>query len=118
MNLNSYQIPLLSRAIEFASQNHRVISQNLANVNTPNYQTQEIPFAQFLQHVEQPGNLSKDKELKLEALEVQGLKTRHDGNNVDLDREMANIKRNDLMYQTLTQLIGSKLATMKQAIKG
>ena len=111
------QYQLLSNAIEFANQNHRVISQNLANVNTPEYQTRELSFGQFLERVEQ-SKLDGGEVLEFDLKYAEGLETRADGNNVDLDRELANLKKNDLAHQTLTQLLGSKIGIMKTAIKG
>ena len=43
------QYRLLTNAIEFASQNHRVISQNVANVNTPEYKARTISFDAILE---------------------------------------------------------------------
>ena len=49
---------------------------------------------------------------------VQGLPTRNDGNNVDMDRELANLKKNALAHQTLTQLLGTQIGIMQRAISG
>lgn len=117
MTIHSSQFQLLSKAMEFAQQNHRVISSNLANVNTPNYQARELSFDKFLQSMD--GNTSSADDPKIYGTRlVEGLLARTDGNNVDLDREIANLKQNDLMFQTLAQLIGSKLDLMKTAIRG
>jgi len=118
MNGMTSQYQLLSNAIEFANQNHRAISQNLANVNTPNYEAQQLSFEQFLKQVEtSPANEGEMlRNLKLEN--TPGLAYRSDGNNVDLDRELANLKKNDLAHQTLTQLLGSQIKIMKKAISG
>lgn len=111
------QFEMLSHAIEFAQQHHRVISQNLANVNTPNYLTRQLSFAQFLESIERGGSAgSAPPEYDLQLTE--GLATRADGNNVDLNRELGNLKRNDLIYQTLIQLMGAKIDAMKLAIRG
>jgi flagellar basal-body rod protein FlgB len=112
------QYQLLSNAIEFANQNHRAISQNLANVNTPNYESQQLSFEQFLKHVEtaRPEDGTGNKQFELQN--TPGLASRSDGNNVDLDRELANLKKNDLAHTTLTQLLGSQIKIMKKAIVG
>ncbi len=106
------QYRLLTNAIEFASQNHRVISQNMANVNTPNYQAKELSFEQFLE----VAGSKETREFNIEY--VQGLSTRNDGNNVDMDRELASLKKNALAHQTLTQLLGSQIGIIQRAISG
>jgi len=117
MSLQISQFDLLSQAIEFTQQNHRVISQNIANVNTPNYQTRELNFQQFLERVEST-RTGQNGSVRYEVGVAEGLVERADGNNVDLDTELASIKRNDLIFQTLAQLMGTKLDVMKAAIRG
>ncbi|HMP80426.1 MAG TPA: flagellar basal body rod protein FlgB [Pirellulaceae bacterium] len=110
------QFRLLSHALDFASQNHRVISQNLANINTPNYQARQLSFEQFLDHI-QKGHRSEPPP-QYDVHLTAGLTARADGNNVDLDAELGNLKRNDLTYQALNELLGAKFEIMKAAIKG
>jgi flagellar basal body rod protein FlgB len=35
-----------------------------------------------------------------------------------MDREVARLKKNSLAYQTLTQLLGSKIGMLQRAING
>ncbi len=116
MSLHISQYELLSNAIEFAGQNHRVISQNIANINTPNYKSMELSFETFLKSAEK-GPSGGDQQTPIKVQLTEGLESRTDGNNVDLDNELANMKRNDLIYQTLTQLVGSKLDLMRMAMR-
>jgi flagellar basal-body rod protein FlgB len=111
MTLEISQSQVLHNALEFASQNHRVISQNMANLNTPGYQSLEL-------FVEQLANNASHATPEFETRAVEGLQERPNGNNVDLDTEMSNMRRNDLIFQTLTQLLGAKVDMLKTAIKG
>lgn len=110
------QFQTLEQAIKFAQQSHRVTGQNIANLNTPGYQAQELPFEQLLARLNGQGATTHSPDYQAE--EVQGLTVRTDGNNVDLDRELASLKKNALAYQTLTQLLGSKMGILKQSING
>ena len=111
MTIKVSQSQILSDALEYASQNHRVISQNMANLNTPGYQSMELI-------VEQLAAGSNQASPQFETRPTEGLRERANGNNVDLDTEMSNMRRNDLIHQTLTQLLGSKVDMLKTAIKG
>lgn len=104
----------LAKAIQFAERAHRTTGQNLANLNTPGYRALEVPFDQLLSKIEN----KPDALEKYVVQEVEGLEVRTNGNNVDLDRELAMLKKNTLAYQTLTQLLGSKMGILKQAING
>lgn len=110
------QFQLLHHALEFSNQNHRVISQNLANVNTPNYRARQLSFEQFLADVQKHNLTGAARQFDVQLAE--GFIARGDGNNVDLDAEIANLKRNDLIHQTLIQLLGAKMETTRTAIKG
>lgn len=111
----SSQFDTLQHAMEFARQSHLVNGQNIANVNTPNYKAKEVSFQQLLSTLE-GGTASTTKRGQFKLHDVDGLQVRVDGNNVDLDRELATLKKNALAYQTLAQLLGSKMGLLQRAI--
>ncbi len=107
----------LSLAIQFAQESHRVTGQNLANVSTPNYKAGEVSFEQFLSKIEDSKSSPADI-TQMVVTKVEGLAERADGNNVDLERELAMMKKNSMTYQTLTQLLGSKMGILQRAMQG
>jgi flagellar basal-body rod protein FlgB len=107
----------LGLAIQFAHQSHRVTGQNLANENTPNYKARELSFEQFLEKAGDPKTNVSDI-TQLAVRHVEGLTERTDGNNVDLERELAMMKKNSMAYQTLTQLLGSKMGILQRSMRG
>ena len=111
------QIDLLGHALRFAQQAHGVISQNIANVNTPGFMTKQLSFDQFLETV-QTHNSDSSPPDDFQVEMAKGLVPRADGNNVDLDQEVANLKKNGLMYQAFSQLLAAKMDTMRRAITG
>lgn len=111
----SSQIRLLSNAIKVTNENHRVLSQNIANINTPGYKTQRLDFKSAMEKLRENDSGTN---LNLEVIREEGLPERMDRNNVDLEREMSELKKNSLMAETYTQLVAAKLATMRRAISG
>lgn len=109
------QYYLIGNALRNAEQNHRVVTQNIANVNTPGYQTQELSFDQFLKQV-QRGDADRGFVGDLPVEIVEGLAQRVDGNNVDIDQQVGALKKNSLLFQTYSQLLASKMATIRQAM--
>jgi flagellar basal-body rod protein FlgB len=106
---------LLGTALRFAELEHGVISQNIANANTPNYRTRELSFDEFLdaaRHANPDSQPDGDVEVRL----TEGLATRADGNNVDLDREMGRLKQNAMLFKTLSQLLMSQMDVMRRAM--
>ena len=108
------QFQALGKAIQFAQQSHNVTGQNLANVNTPDYKTREVSFQQLLESIESHSPKLTVYEIK----ETPGLEERPNGNNVDMEREFGLIKKNSLVYQTLSQLLGAKMGIMQRSISG
>lgn len=106
---------LLGSALRFAELEHGLISQNIANANTPNYKTRELSFDDFLdaaRHANTDSHPDGDVEVRL----TEGLATRADGNNVDLDREMGRLKQNAMLFKTLSQLLMSQMDVMRRAM--
>lgn len=116
MTIHFSKQALLQDATDFATRNHRVISQNMANVNTPNYRTRQLSFEQFVEQATAKRKTSADS-VKLDVEISDELAIRPDGNSVDLDAEVAKLKQNELYHQTLTQLMGSKIETMRNAMR-
>lgn len=111
------QYYLIGNAMRHAEQTHRVVSQNIANVNTPGYRAQELSFDDYMKTVKS-GETNRGFVDELPVQFVEGLNERTDGNNVNMDHEVANLKKNALMFQSYSQLLAAKMSTMRKAIQG
>jgi flagellar basal-body rod protein FlgB len=109
------QTELLTKLMEVSGMRHRVVSQNLANVNTPGYQRLKVDFDEALSNEIQNGNIT-DLKIEPTVVEDKSLPARADGNNVDIDLEIGELQRKAMMYQTYSQLLASQFATMRLAI--
>jgi len=118
MSVTPSQFGVLSKMLDAAALRHRAVSQNLANVNTPGYRRLEVSFEEQLASQMSGGSKVDINGLKPQLVESEGLPTRADGNNVDIDVEMGQMNKNALLYQTYTQVLASKIATMRSAITG
>ncbi|TWU02169.1 flagellar basal body rod protein FlgB [Stieleria varia] len=111
------QVNLLGSALKGVDANHRAVSQNIANVNTPGYKTQQVNYDELMRQLESRN--AQDSVIDNVSTEtVSGLAERVDGNNVDLEREVSELKKNALVFQTYSHLMASKLDTMRRAISG
>lgn len=116
-----YQIELLASAITASEKTHRVHAQNIANVNTPGYKTQTIDFDSLMSELQAASRneAPMDDSIGSDLVEqVDGLPERVDGNNVQLEKELSALKRNALSFQTYSQLLASRVSTMRRAISG
>ena len=115
------QFDLLGRLIEATDLRQRTISNNLANVNTPNYRRMDIDFEQQLAkelNSLKDSNGNSSIPAKPEMILTQGLTARADGNNVDINQEIGQLNKNAMMQQTYIQLLSTYLDQMRLAIQG
>lgn len=109
------QFDLLGRLISASEVRHRVISHNLANVNTPNYRRMDVSFEEELaRELTGKGRQSATPQVVMSA----GHAVRSDGNNVDIDKEIGQLNKNAMLQQTYLQLLGNHLEQMRLAIQG
>lgn len=115
MTPSHFGIDLLAQVLDASALRHRVIAQNVANVNTPGYKRLEVAFKSDLSRAFGPtaaSNLGVPR-----VIEGAGPE-RADGNTVDIDAEMNALGKNSLLYQAATQIIASRVATYRSAITG
>lgn len=119
-SLNS-QFDLLGRLIEATEVRQRAISNNIANVNTPNYRRMDVEFEeQLAKELNSLKNSNGNSTItaKPEMVLTQGLTARADGNNVDIDQEIGHLNKNAMLQQTYIQLLSTYLDQMRLAIQG
>ena len=130
--LNAPNFDYLSRGLAAANMRHEVISNNIANVNTPNFKRSAVNFEDLLaKELSLDNDGSKlavirthDKHLpvakfdKAKALieEDDTTTMRVDNNNVDIDREMAGLAKNQLYYNTMATQLGNYMTRVKNVI--
>ncbi|KXZ39761.1 flagellar basal-body rod protein FlgB [Alkalithermobacter thermoalcaliphilus JW-YL-7 = DSM 7308] len=123
MNINK-NINLLSKALDMYSKRNQLLSNNIANANTPNYKRKDIKFNQILTRYQtQRGYITNEKHIEIgknsgefKIYTDKNTKTRLDGNNVDIDVEMAELSKNSIAYNTVAQQISNSFRRIKYAI--
>lgn len=113
---SSLGIDVLARVLDAASLRHQAIAQNVANVNTPNYRRLAVAFEDDLARALKAG--SGAGAVRPHTVEAAGAAERADGNSVDVDLEMAQLAKNGLLYSAASQIMASRLATLRSAISG
>ncbi len=114
----------LEKSLDATWLRNDVISQNVANADTPGYKRKEVQFGEFLNSEMKHSHISKG-ETRIQgsgAIKVvednKNYSYRLDGNNVDIEREMAMMVTNSLRYNTLVQRINSQFSKLKTVIRG
>lgn len=128
MNLFGQTISALERGLDYSAIKGQAISQNVANVDTPNYKAKSVSFKEVFENV-QTNTISAYKtdvkHLDFKASNRQpgvysynNFRYRHDGNGVDMDKEQANLAENQIYYNALVDRLNGKFNTLQNVIKG
>ena len=119
-------IDKLTNGLEYTSRRHEVLAKNVANLETPGFKALDVTFDDYLKpaqiaagEVAQPNiGTGAPGDPRARIVYAQDGNAREDGNDVNLDRQMARLAENTLYNATLVQLLASRLNTVKQAISG
>ncbi len=124
-NIYNY-VNILDKAADAAYLRNELISNNIANVNTPNYKRKDINFESVLQaELAGGGTLYqsvKAANMDLTVLDPQvftdnaSLSYRIDDNNVDIATEEAYLAENQIKYQTLVDLMNQEFSRYKSVL--
>ncbi|HOX26445.1 MAG TPA: flagellar basal body rod protein FlgB [Candidatus Krumholzibacteria bacterium] len=119
----------LKQALAVYANRHRVVSDNIANVESAGYAAREYRFEEYLAGARlrlqgartNPAHLALGRrELADTPGDVRPTGDDHDNgiNNVDIDKEMTDLATNDLSYRLATRLLSMKYQTLRSAIRG
>ncbi len=98
----------LERYMDLLSARQKLVASNIANADTPGYQTQDIAFqSEFQNAISSTPNI----------MPVVGLPVKNDGNNVSLDRESRLLAENALRFNAAASLLRSQISSLRAAIK-
>ena len=129
--LFSDKVPdLMRKNLDFASSRHLLITTNVTNADTPGYKAHDIDFQTQLREVFQSdGQLSMKKTnerhfgpstdavmaMQPEPFE-EAQASKSNGNNVDMDKEMAKLAENQIRFNATIQLMMKRSSSIKSAI--
>lgn len=92
-----------------------LLTNNLANADTPGYQREDVNFqgalANAIQNGQSPANVAFTPTVQPGAVSA-------DGNGVDGEQDSADLAENGLLYENLTEIAASREGILKTAIDG
>lgn len=120
-------INVLDKAADAAYTRNEVLSNNIANVGTPNYKRKDVRFDTMLQTaLSGSGTLEKrvgEMNMHLEDFNAMtytdnsSLSYRLDGNNVDINTESAYLAQNQIRYNALVQQMSQEFGRYKSVLQ-
>lgn len=126
------KLPLLSKSLDASATRQRVRANNIANVNTIGYRRLEVRFEEELRKALRregvQGMTSDEKHIPVgrerasriepEVYQPQEPTDPSGVNNVDIEREMALLTKNQLLYTAAAKFTQGTFNKIKSAIRG
>ncbi len=120
----------LAASLGFRSLRHNVTASNLANAETPGYKAKVVDFEGALERALDLEGVSAEmapdenhfamgsqaiSRSKADVYDNPEGNVTNDQNTVDLEREMATLQENSILYKAALQLINKKLGAIRYA---
>lgn len=112
-----HTIEILGKLMDATALRQKVLSNNLANANTPGYLRKEVEFGDALAHALGKGPEAVRK-VRPEVVVDDGARVDERGNSVSIQKEMGEISQNALLYDFAAEMTGQKFNTLRKAITG
>ncbi|MCA9190198.1 MAG: hypothetical protein KDB03_00495 [Planctomycetales bacterium] len=126
----SSTLPALEQSAIFAQKRHMLLASNLANLDTPDYQTRDLSVTDFQaalkEAIEQPSTsryanhsdgLAGQQPALDKVRDVSKQILFHDGSDVSLEEQVTQISKNQFMHQMAVTLMRSQYQNMLVAIR-
>jgi len=121
---------VVEKVLDLRLQRQNVVMANIANVGTPSYKPRKLLFEEDLQaamHMDARGKMVRTNESHLPSeFDVNGFqgkglteykpRTVYGEDTVDLDKEMAAMAKNSMMYNALTDILAKNFTGLQTVI--
>lgn len=119
---------LLTLALDGVSSRQRATANNIANAETPGYKRHTVPFEAWLRESlagsgrlqltrSHPRHLSGTQTVRRTVRSDGSTVMRNDGNNVDIEREAAQLAKDTILYNALVQQLNARYTALRSVIR-
>jgi len=135
--LNRGATPALVATMSYAQSRHKMIAENVANLSTPGYKARQLDSRAFQcalgealdRRVRDPHKPFAIKGREFHTDAIGSLKVNpslrppdnvlfHDGTNLSLEREMADLAENTMTHEVAATLLKGRIDGLRKAIRG
>jgi flagellar basal-body rod protein FlgB len=109
---------VIQQSLNGASLRQQLLTNNLANADTPGFKASDVDFESSLQQA----LASSDPNAAVANVSFSpvssGGEMQADGNDVDLNQQMSELTQNAVEYETLTEIEKTRMQALQSAIGG
>ena len=136
--LNRGSMPVLQQVMAFTQERHKVLANNISNLDTVGYKMQDLPVADFFAALDEAiaeqgrggagrplrmrstGNLHWDQAGRLHAKPIEIKNNNilfHDNNNRFVEKQMSAMAKNALLHNVSAELLRGQYESLRTAIR-
>lgn len=115
---------MIKGALDLSSLRQDTISSNLSNINTPNYKASRVAFESHFKNAKSGMNLNKTNTNHIGPSDSMGMvvkqnnsSVKDNGNDVDVDFEMAELAANNIYYDSVVSQLNAKYKMMRNVMQ-
>jgi flagellar basal-body rod protein FlgB len=123
--LNQGNAPLLEQVVQFSSKRHRLIAENIANVDTPGYRQKDLSVERFQSLLRDrietrrqapPGSVGFG-DISSEATNPTRNILFHDRNNRSMEQLATDLAKNAMMHNLAVELLRKQFMGLEAALR-
>ncbi|WP_338782245.1 flagellar basal body rod protein FlgB [Metabacillus sp. FJAT-52054] len=127
MLLFSNTITSLENALKTSNIQQKVISNNIANADTPGYKAKKVSFQNVLNSEMASIKATRTDQRHLEftnasttgaVVKNKNSSYHSNGNSVDIDQEMSDLAKNQIQYNALVDRLNGKFKSLQTVLTG
>lgn len=108
---------LMEKTLDALWLRQKVISNNIANVDTPGFKSLKVVFEDLLKDVlTEKTDIEKTDLPEAKVVQTNDTAIREDGNNVDIDKENLELYRVQIQYEYMIRKIASQFSKVKTVL--
>ena len=128
--MSNSNVELLKNLLDYTALKQKVISKNIANAGTIGYKRKDIEFKDFLdnninssviktnsKHISM-NSIERPNESNIQIINDENAASNSGINNVDIDKEMAEMAENSIVFKVAARKLNGYYRTMQKVIKG
>lgn len=110
-------IQYIEAGIRATGMRGKVLADNIANMNTPDFRRRAVEFEKILAQAVEDGDLDTLRNFEIDVTRPMDTPVGPNGNDVDLDREVGEMIKNSAIRKTYMRLLGKVYDQMEIAIQ-
>lgn len=122
-------IQTLTRSLDYSTKRNEAITNNISNIDTPGYQAEKVSFKSYFNDAlkgtmetkrTHPKHLDFAENHDRSGTVIRGRNSmyNHNKNNVDVDKEMAELAENQIYQQALVDRLNGKFSNIQSVLQG